>query len=223
VLDDDSVDEHLQLAGRNRVQLDGVRLALLLRRPSRQVPGGDLPLRDGELFRGDRRPVRVRVWVGVDVGGERADSAVVYDNAQLHVGVETWSGDDAILEVVAFVSELADRFHIVEAVFDPWRAGQMSQESEQRGIVAVSFPQSDSRMIPAPERLYNAVVHQRLVHLDDAELNAHVHAAVAKHSPARLEARQGQPLLQDRRRRRARHAVDRQAHQPEPVRLVAWL
>jgi hypothetical protein len=42
---------------------------------------------------------------------------------------------------------------IVEAVYDPWRVGQMAQEWEQRGIVTTQFPQSDSRMIPASERL----------------------------------------------------------------------
>lgn len=69
-------------------------------------------------------------------------------NEDLHVAVETWSWDDPVLEVAAFVAELAERFHIVEAVFNPWRAGQMAQEWEQRGIPAVAFPQSDSRMIP---------------------------------------------------------------------------
>src|SRR5215210_7982918 len=63
------------------------------------------------------------------------------------------------LEVADFVAELAETYQIVEAVYDPWRAGQMAQEWEQRGIPAVKFPQSDSRMIPACERLYDAVVH----------------------------------------------------------------
>jgi phage terminase large subunit-like protein len=164
-----------------------------------------------------------RVWVGVDVGGERADSAVVWVNENLHVGVETWSGDDAVLEVAAFVGELAERFQIVEAVYDPWRAGQMAQEWEQRGVPAVAFPQSDSRMIPASERLYDAVVHKRLVHPDDPELNAHVHAAVAKHS------RRGWRL--DKADRASKidavialaMAVDRHAYQPEPVQVVRWL
>ena len=164
-----------------------------------------------------------RVWVGVDVGGERADSAVVWVNETLHVGVETWSGDDAVLEVAAFVAELAERFHIVEAVYDPWRAGQMAQEWEQRGIQAVAFPQSDSRMIPASERLYDAVVHQRLVHPDDPELNAHVHAAVAKHS------RRGWRLEKADRASKIdavvalAMAVERHAFKPEPVELVGWL
>jgi phage terminase large subunit-like protein len=164
-----------------------------------------------------------RMWVGVDVGGERADSAVVWINEQLHVGVATWSGDEAVLEVAAFVSELAERFQIVEAVFDPWRAGQMAQEWEQRGIPAVAFPQSDSRMIPACERLYDAVVHKRLVHPDDPELNAHVHGAVARHS------RRGWRLEKPDRATNIdavvalAMAVDRHAYQPEPVELLGWL
>ena len=123
-----------------------------------------------------------RIWVGVDVGGERSASAVVYVNEDLHVGVETWTGDAAVLEVAAYVASSPSASTIVEAVFDPWRAGQMAQEWEQRGIPAVAFPQSDARMIPACERLYDAIVHGRLVHPDDPDLNRHVHAAVARHS-----------------------------------------
>jgi hypothetical protein len=126
-------------------------------------------------------------------------------NENLHVGVETWSGDDAVLEVAAFVAELGECFQIVEAVFDPWRAGQMAQEWEQRGIPAVAFPQSDSRMIPASERLYDAVAHQRLTHPDDAELNEHVHAAIAKHSRRGWRLDKTRPHLEDRCGSRPRH------------------
>jgi hypothetical protein len=128
-----------------------------------------------------RRAAGHRRGASVDVGGERSDSAVVWVNDNLHVGVETWSGDDAVLEVAAFVSELAGRFQIVEAVYDPWRAGQMAQEWEQRGIPAVAFPQSDSRMIPASAALREAVKERRIHHPNDEKLNAHVAAAVAKH------------------------------------------
>ena len=73
-------------------------------------------------------------------------SAVVYVNENLHVGVETWTGDDAVLEV-ADLRRRARRAatQIVEAVYDPWRAGQMAQEWEQRGIPAVAFPQIGQR------------------------------------------------------------------------------
>jgi phage terminase large subunit-like protein len=164
-----------------------------------------------------------RIWVGVDVGGERSNSAVVWINENLQVGVETWTGDDSVLEVASFVAELADQYQIVEAVYDPWRAGQMAQEWEQRGIQAVQFPQSDSRMIPACERLYDAIVHQQLVHPDDPELNAHVHAAVARQS------RRGWRLERPDRSTNIdavialAMAIDRHAYQPQPVELLGWL
>jgi phage terminase large subunit-like protein len=99
----------------------------------------------------------------------------------------------------------------------------MAQEWEQRGIVAVAFPQSDSRMIPASERLYDAIVHQRLVHPDDPQLNAHVHAAVARHS------RRGWRLERPDRTTNIDAAValamalDRHAYQLQPVELLGWL
>jgi phage terminase large subunit-like protein len=164
-----------------------------------------------------------RIWIGVDVGGERSDSAVVWVNEQLHVGVETWQGEDAVLEVAAFVAELAEKYVMVEAVYDPWRAGQMAQEWEQRGIVTTQFPQWDSRMIPASERLYDAIVHKRLVHPDDPDLNAHVHAAVARHSRRgwRLE-RPDRTTTIDAVVALAM-ALDRHSYKPEPVALVGWL
>lgn len=51
---------------------------------------------------------------------------------------------------------------------------------EQRGLAAVQFRQSDSRMQPASERLHRAIIERRLTHDGDAELAAHVHAATAK-------------------------------------------
>jgi phage terminase large subunit-like protein len=164
-----------------------------------------------------------RIWVGVDVGGERSASAVVYVNEQLHVGVETWKGDEAVLEVAAYVAELAETYTVVEAMYDPWRAGQMAQEWEQRGITAVEFPQSDARMIPACERLYDAIVHRQVVHPDDPNLNRHVHAAVARHS------RRGWRLEKPDRTTNIdaavalAMAVQAHAFQPEPVAMLGWV
>jgi len=76
-------------------------------------------------------------------------------------------------------------------------------------------------MIPTSERLYDLIVHKRLVHPDDLDLNAHVHAEIAKHS--RRGWRSTRPtFLEDRRRRRARDG-GRPRLQPEPVELLAWL
>jgi hypothetical protein len=122
-----------------------------------------------------------RIVIGVDIGGERSDSAVVWVNEHLNVGVEVLSGDRAVLEIADVVRELAERFTIVECAFDPWRAGQIGQELEQRGIRVSAFPQHDSRMIPASQRLHDAITEGRLVHGDDPRLNAHVATAVAHH------------------------------------------
>lgn len=92
-----------------------------------------------------------RVWVGVDLsgGGGRSDTAVVWLNERLHVGVEVWSGaHDPSAEVADFVGELADRYRIVELVLDFWRASQPASELEQRSLVVVSYPQTDSRLSP---------------------------------------------------------------------------
>ena len=164
-----------------------------------------------------------RIVVGVDIGGERADSAVVWINERLHVGVEVLSGDRAVLDIAEVVHDLAERFVIAECSFDPWRAGQIGQELEQRGVRVSAFPQHDSRMIPASQRLYDAVVEGRLVHGDDPRLNAHVAAAVARHGRRgwridkadRADKIDGVVALA--------MALDRLEDRPAPTRLVGWL
>jgi hypothetical protein len=123
------------------------------------------------------------MWVGVDVGGERAATAVVWLNDRLHVGCEIFHGDGGVLEAKALVEELAAKYRIVEVVFDPWRFGQTAQELSQRGIKVVEFPQSDSRMCPTSERLYRAVVEARLCLPDHETLRQHSANATA-HTPA---------------------------------------
>jgi phage terminase large subunit-like protein len=174
---------------------------------------GDAHIEDGE-----------KIWVGVDVEGSRADSAVVWVTEDLRVGVRIFSGEDAVLDVAALVPALAERFEIVEAVFDPWRAGQMAREWEQRGILSVDFPQSDARMIPASQSLSDAITEARLTHPDDPQLNAHVAAAVARHG------RRGWRIDKTERSEKIdgvialAMAVDRAtAPQPEPAELLGWI
>jgi phage terminase large subunit-like protein len=121
------------------------------------------------------------ITIGVDVGGERSASAVIWINENLHVGCAIYHGDEGVLDCVDQVRELAATFNVREVVFDPWRFGQGAQELEREGIRVTAFPQSDVRMIPASDRLYRAVVEQRLTLPDNDELRAHAHAAIAKH------------------------------------------
>ena len=41
------------------------------------------------------------------------------------------------------IRDLAEKYTIVEVVFDPWRAGQLAAELEREGVPCVAFPQSD--------------------------------------------------------------------------------
>ena len=140
-----------------------------------------------------------RIVIGIDIGGERADSAVVWSNESLHVGVEVLSGDD------------------------PWRAGQISQELEQRGVRVSAFPQHDARMVPASQRLHDAITEGRLVHPNDPRLNAHVAAAIARHGrrgwridkAAWSDTIDGCIALA--------MALDRLENRPAPTRLIGWL
>jgi len=121
------------------------------------------------------------------------------------------------------VRELAEQYTIVEAAFDPWRAGQVGQELEQRGIRVSAFPQHDAPMIPASQRLYDAILEGRLVHPNDPRLKAHVAAAIARHSRrgwridrAVWSNKIDAPVA-------LAMALDRIENQPEPATLIGWL
>lgn len=164
-----------------------------------------------------------RVWLGCDLGGGlRSTSAVVYVNARLHVGAEVFTGESSAVEAAEFIAELAERFTVVEAAYDPWQGALLAETMEQRGLTAVSFPQSDQRLCPASERLYLAVVERRLVHDGDPTLASHVNAAVAKQTRRgwRLHRAGNEPI--DAAISLA-IALDRAEHVAPPVELLGWL
>jgi hypothetical protein len=68
-----------------------------------------------------------RIWVGLDVGGEVASTALTWINENLNINVWIGHGDAAILEAKERIEELATRYDLCEFIFDPWRAGQLAQ------------------------------------------------------------------------------------------------
>ncbi len=101
--------------------------------------------------------------------------------------------------------------------------GQIGQELKQRGVRVSAFPQHDARMIPASQRLYDAIVERRLVHPNDPRLNAHVANAIARHG------RRGWRIDKANRADKIDGvvalcmAIDRAENRPAPTRLVGWL
>jgi phage terminase large subunit-like protein len=110
-----------------------------------------------------------------------------------------------------------------ELVFDPWRFGQAAQELEREGITVTEFPQTDVRMIPASDRLYRAIVEQRLTLPDSEELRQHAASAIARHS------RRGWRIDKPQRADNIDAvislcmALECAEAKPEPVELLGWL
>lgn len=128
-----------------------------------------------------------------------------------------------VLEAAEAVRELAASYRIEECIYDPWHFHQAALELEREGIRAVQFPQSDVRMVPASQRLRDAIVQGRLVLPPDAELAAHAANAVQRHGrrgwridrPDRTAVIDGIVALC--------MALDRAEQRPEPARLLGWI
>ena len=119
--------------------------------------------------------------------------------------------------------ELAATYDVREVAYDPWRFQQGALELQEAGLLVVEFPQSNTRMVPASERLYAAVVEGRLKHPNDPHLNAHVAAAVARDTPRgwRLDKTKGTEQI-DAVVALAM-AVEAAEQKPPPVELLGWL
>jgi phage terminase large subunit-like protein len=172
---------------------------------------------DATIERGER------VYVGVDVGGERSASAVVVVTEDLRVNAFVYQGDEAVLTCADKVRELAAEYEVMECVHDPWRFQAPAIELEREGMTVTAFPQSPARLIPASDRLYRAVIEKRLTHPNDPALNARVANAIAKDTPRgwRIDKPHGRAQI-DALIALAM-AVERAEQKPEPVRLIGWL
>lgn len=163
------------------------------------------------------------VWVGVDVGGSRADSAIVCSTQDLRIKARTWQGDDAVLKVAEHLEQLAGLYDIREVAYDPWRFRSEALRLEDAGLMMVEFPQSTTRMVPASEKLYAAIVEERLIHPNDADLNAHVAHAVAKQTPRGWRLEKSSKSGNIDAVVALAMAVDRCEQPAERTRLVGWI
>lgn len=164
------------------------------------------------------------IWIGVDVGGDRSASAVVWVNEQLQVGCAIFHGDAGVLECVETVRDLAEQYRVREVVFDPWRFGQAAQELERERVRVLAFPQNDTRMVPASVRLHAAIVERRLTLPDDSELARHAANTIARHSRRGWRVDKANPRDHMDAIVALAMAVDRaEQPPPQPARLVGWI
>lgn len=164
------------------------------------------------------------IWAGVDIGGERAASAISYVTEDLRVGVEIFEGETAVLTVDRRLRELADTFDIREVAFDTWRfGGKPALDLQEHGLPMIPFPQSNIRMVPASERLYSAVKEGKLRHPNDPGLNRHVAKTVARETARgwridKLKSRDQIDAVVA-----LAMAVDRATHKTRPTEILGWL
>jgi hypothetical protein len=69
------------------------------------------------------------IWVGVDVGGDKSASAVVWINGAYQVGVEIYHGDEGVLDCVDKIRELAGTYQLREVMYDPGASARRRRSS----------------------------------------------------------------------------------------------
>lgn len=75
---------------------------------------------------------------------------------------------------------LADEHELDALAFDPWRFARSAELLEPVFYDVVEFPQTNERMCPASQALFDAILEGRLRHDGDEILAAHIAAAVAR-------------------------------------------
>ena len=125
-------------------------------------------------------------------------------------------------EVVTQYRRDRDVTTVIEVTLDPWRAVALG-EREREGVTVSTFPQQDARVIPASQRLYDAVINQRITVPDLPELAQHAAGAVAKHSRRGWRIDRPNPRVEIDGITALMMALDRLENRPAPVALVGWL
>lgn len=117
-----------------------------------------------------RRPVEAYVW------GVQPDPSKPPPSATEIVG-----GDRVPFDLVEdHLRNVARRYSLQEAAYDPWRFDRSAETLESEGLSMVEYPQTNERMCPASQGLYDAVTSLAVAHDGDDVLAAHVDAAVSR-------------------------------------------
>lgn len=140
---------------------------------------------------------------GVDIAQKRDRSAVVratiLPDERIAVTSHVWAlwadksqpepkGDEIIQAqdkipvglVEAYIMELAERgFYIAEIGYDPYKFLDPAERLDALGFEMIEWPQTDQRMVPASEGLFELVTDRMILHNGDPVLASHVRAGVA--------------------------------------------
>lgn len=134
-------------------------------------------------------PEGSRVVVGVDgsYSGDATAVVIASVSKKPHIEVggywEPVEGKEVpILEVENHLRDLANRYKVMELIFDPYRWARTMQMLEDEGLPICQFPQSPRRLTPATVELRAAVNNGLLTHSDDPRMNEHAFRCVLEES-----------------------------------------
>lgn len=128
-----------------------------------------------------------KVWGGIDLGMKHDTAAFVLVG---EVGEERYVAKAEIIEpptdgssldvatLEQLVRDAAKRYDIQAIAYDPWRFERSAQILGDEGLQMVEFPQTNVRMAPASEALYEAIIAKRIAHDGDPDFASHVNAGV---------------------------------------------
>jgi phage terminase large subunit-like protein len=105
-----------------------------------------------------------------------------------HIGlVDVWERDDTdqdwkvpIEDVEQCIRDACRRYRVREVVCDPFRWQRSMQILADEGLPIVEFPQNASRMTPATQRFYEAILNKAVSHDGSPVLARHINNAVLK-------------------------------------------
>ena len=116
-------------------------------------------------------------WSSVPKEGELAHVDVV-EAWEKPDGEIDWTVD--ILEVEDTIRDACRRWQVQEIACDPARWARTYQVLDEERLPVVTFPQSSERMVPATQRLYEAIVNRQVTHSGDQRLARHMANAATK-------------------------------------------
>ena len=129
-------------------------------------------------------PPGARVVLGIDIGTRKDSSAVVRvwerDDGRVVVEADVFTprGDGTALEIVGLeeaIREHAEVYEVVAVAYDKWQFERSAQEFSDRGL-----NMTPERLVPATQRLHEAIVTAKIAHAGDPVLAAHVNAGALK-------------------------------------------
>jgi phage terminase large subunit-like protein len=136
------------------------------------------------------------IYVGIDASKNRDTTAVVWvslKNGRWVARAQVWAvWDDPSKPKPAahvhlrrsiprrliedYVRELAHEYQLIAAPYDPYRFGRSAEDLEEEGLPMEEFPQSNPRMCPASQDLYDAIVDGSIEHDNDPVFQAQIYA-----------------------------------------------